>query len=153
MVARAARAASRRDGEGWRAVKRMDPALVVGGLLGLLGVGAGAMGAHALRGRIDDKALGWWETAAHYAQVHAVLVVAIALMIAAPRPRLVRVALVSLVVGIVIFAGTLDAMALGGPRWLGAVTPLGGTCLLVGWLAIALHGLRGGTSRTGAGPG
>jgi len=120
----------------------MDPALVVGALLGLVGVGAGAMGAHALRGRIDEQALGWWETAAHYAQVHAVLIVAIALVCAPPRPRLVSTSLVSLAVGVVIFAGTLDAMALGGPRWLGAITPLGGTCLLVGWLAIALHGLR-----------
>ena len=100
------------------------------------------MGAHALRDRIDEKALGWWETAAHYAQVHAVLIVAIALTCAPPRPRLVSTSLVSLAVGVVIFAGTLDAMALGGPRWLGAITPLGGTCLLVGWLAIALHGLR-----------
>jgi uncharacterized membrane protein YgdD (TMEM256/DUF423 family) len=131
MVARAARAATGRDREGRCAVKRIDAALTIGALLGLLGVGAGAMGAHALRGRIDDKALGWWETAAHYAQVHA-----------PPRPGLVRTSIVSLAVGIVIFAGTLDAMALGGPRWLGAITPLGGTCLLVGWLAIALHGLR-----------
>ncbi len=128
-------------------MRRPDLALVVGGGLGLMGVATGAMGAHALRGRLDEQALAWWATAAQYAQIHAALMVAIALACARPRTRLVNTALASLGLGIVIFAGTLDAMALGAPRWLGAVTPLGGTCLLVGWLAVALAGLTPGYRR------
>lgn len=135
--------------------KRIDPALVVGAALGFLGVATGAMGAHALKGRLDAQALDWWKTAAQYTQVHAVLMIAIALAVPAPRSRVVRTALVSLAVGIVIFAGTLDAMALGAPRWFGAITPLGGTCLLVGWVALALAGVlgrHGGPSRGAGGP-
>lgn len=137
-------------------MSRTDVALVAGATLGLLGVATGAMGAHALRDRLDPAALEWWRTAAQYAQIHAVLMVAVALAIPRPRPRLVGTALVSLGIGVVIFAGTLDAMALGAPRWLGAITPVGGTCLLVGWLALALAGLAGrrdGTGRAPGGPG
>lgn len=122
--------------------RRLDLALVVGGALGFLGVATGAMGAHALKGRLDAQALEWWRTAATYAQIHAVLMVAVALACPPPRSRWLRTALVSLGVGVVIFAGTLDAMALGAQRWFGAITPLGGTCLLVGWVALALAGLR-----------
>jgi len=135
--------------------RRADLALVVAAVLGLLAVAAGAMGAHALKDRLAGQPLEWWRTAAQYAQIHAVLAVAVALAIPRPRPALVRTALVAWPAGIVIFAGTLQAMALGAPRWLGAVTPLGGTCLLVGWLALALHGARRRThvaadhSRTG----
>ena len=96
--------------------RRFDAALVVGGLLGFLGVATGAMGAHALKGRLDAQALDWWRTAAQYAQIHAVLMVAVALACPPPRSRWLRTALVSLGVGVVIFAGTLDAMALGAPR-------------------------------------
>lgn len=136
--------------------RRADPAIVAGATLGLLAVALGAMGAHALKDRLVGQPLDWWRTAAQYAQIHAVLTVAVALAIPKPRPALVRTALVAWPVGIVIFAGTLHAMALGAPRWLGAVTPLGGTCLLVGWLALALYGAKrhtGGADRTGSGPG
>lgn len=135
-------------------MRRIDPALVAGGVLGFLGVATGAMGAHALRDRLDAQALGWWETAAQYTQIHAVLMVAVALAVAPPRPPLVRAALASLALGVLVFAGTLDAMALGAPRWLGAITPIGGTCLLFGWLALAFAGLaRDRTPRAPAGPG
>lgn len=118
-----------------------DLALWLGGVLGFVGVACGAMGAHALRDRLDPAALEWWKTGAQYAQIHAVLCVAIALAVPPPRPRLLRLACGALVLGIVIFSGTLWAMALGAPRWLGAVTPLGGTSLLAAWLALAAAGV------------
>lgn len=110
-------------------------ALLVGGVAGFVGVAAGAMGAHALSGRIDAQALGWWRTAADYAQLHAVVLVAIGLSRA--RARALRVAVPAFAAGIAIFSGTLMAMALGAPRWFGAITPLGGLCLMAGWLALA----------------
>jgi uncharacterized membrane protein YgdD (TMEM256/DUF423 family) len=119
-----------------------DAALLLGGVLGFVGVACGAMGAHALRDQLDATALDWWKTGAQYAQIHAVLLVAVALAVPRPRPRLVRIACAALVLGIVIFAGTLWAMALGAPRWFGAITPLGGSSLLAAWLALAAAGVR-----------
>ncbi len=104
-------------------------------LLGFVGVAAGALGAHALKSRVSAEALGWWETGARYHLIHAVAMLVVCLAPQAQsawRRRSAR----AFAVGIAIFAGTLYAMALGGPRWLGAVTPLGGVALMLGWLAL-----------------
>lgn len=110
-----------------------------GSVLGALAVAAGAFGAHSLRSKIDARALEWFETAAHYQIVHALALVAVGLLVGPGRGgAAATVAGWSFLIGSLIFAGTLDAMALGGPRWLGAVTPIGGTLLIVGWVALAL---------------
>lgn len=109
-------------------------AAVFGALLGALGVVAGAFGAHELAGRVSPSDLEIWKTAAHYQQVHAVLLVALGL--SGTRGRALAWATGLLVVGILVFSGTLYAMVLGGPRILGAVTPIGGTCLIAGWLSV-----------------
>jgi uncharacterized membrane protein YgdD (TMEM256/DUF423 family) len=123
-----------------------DKATLVAALLGLLGVAAGAFGAHGLADRLAAEQLGWWETAARYQQIHAValLVVAVASGSASGSgpdrswPSRWRAASAwCFGLGIVIFAGTLYTMALGGPRWLGAITPLGGLALILGWGALA----------------
>lgn len=130
-------------------MKRLDAALFVGALFGFVGVAAGAMGAHALKSRLDPVALDWWKTAAHYGQIHAVAIVAVALGSPQPRARVLQVAWVAFALGITVFSGTLGAMALGAPRWFGAITPLGGVCLMAGWLALAFAAWRART-RTGA---
>jgi uncharacterized membrane protein YgdD (TMEM256/DUF423 family) len=114
--------------------------LVVGAVLGLLGVAAGAFGAHALRDAVSTRDLEIWQTGAHYQQLHAVLLVAVALGARSPT-RALAVASTLLTLGVLIFSGTLYAMVLGGPRILGAVTPLGGLSLMAGWAALAAHGL------------
>jgi uncharacterized membrane protein YgdD (TMEM256/DUF423 family) len=113
--------------------------LVAGGALGLLGVAAGAFGAHGLREAVPARDLEIWQTAAHYQQLHAVVLLVLAV---APRLGIAgRWAAILFVFGIVVFSGTLYAMVLGGPRVLGAITPLGGLCLMAGWAALLLHGL------------
>lgn len=113
-------------------------ALVAGSVLGALGVGCGAFGAHGLRAVLDAAALGWWQTAVQYQLWHAVALVAMA---ALPRIRTtLPAALLSL--GTVVFSGSLYLMALGAPRWLGAVTPVGGSLLIAGWLLLAWRGAR-----------
>lgn len=105
--------------------------LFVAGLLGALAIALGAFGAHALKERLTliPAAAGWWETATFYLLTHAVALGAI------PTRNLWPVGLWA--VGAVIFAGTLYAMAVGAPRWLGAITPFGGSLLIAGWLALA----------------
>lgn len=117
--------------------------LAAGALLAALAVAAGAFGAHALRGVLDARALGQWETATAYLLPHAVALVALGAM---PLPRLGLPAAL-LGGGALLFAGTLYAMALTGWTWLGAVTPLGGTAMIAGWLLVAVRALQAQASR------
>lgn len=96
---------------------------ILAALSAALAVAAGAFGAH---GAASPQAAEWLKTGGMYQLVHAVA--AIAIMGAA------RGAAIMLLVGAAIFAATLYLMALGAPRWLGAITPIGGSLLIVGWL-------------------
>ena len=115
-------------------------AITGGALLGLVGVATGAFGAHALKDRLDPALLEVWNTASRYALVHALALVATGLLAERRPSRAASVAGWSLLGGAVVFAGTLWLLALTGARWLGAITPLGGTALLVGWGALAVAG-------------
>ena len=106
--------------------------LVLAALSGAIAVGAGAFGAHGASG----VAVEWLKTGAHYQLVHA-LAALVALRFEARGPAWLFLA------GGAVFAGTLYLMAVGLPRWLGAVTPIGGTLLIVGWLWLAWIGARG----------
>ena len=106
--------------------------IAAGALLGGSAVMLGAFGAHALRGVLTPQATGWWETGVQYQLAHA-----LALLLVAALP-LRRAAAIGWCMGLgtFIFSGTLYAMALGAPRWLGAVTPVGGVLMILGWLLI-----------------
>lgn len=112
--------------------------------LGLLAVMAGAFGAHALGERMSDSQLETWKTGAHYHLVHAAVGLAASLAGVAHR-SFGRAALASLAVGIVIFAGTLYLLGLDQPRILGAITPIGGLAMMLGWLLLAID--AGGVGR------
>lgn len=101
-------------------------------LSGAVAVAAGAFGAHGASG----KAAEWLRTGAEYQLIHALAALA-ALQLPRGRP-----AAVLFVVGALVFSGTLYAMAVGCPRWLGAVTPLGGAGLIGGWVLLAMAALR-----------
>jgi len=103
---------------------------------GFLAVAAGAFGAHGLKNRLPPDLLAIFETGARYHLIHALALLAAAWMIgrgAAPA----RIASWLLLAGIVLFSGSLYALALSGVRSLGAVTPLGGLCFLAGWALLA----------------
>lgn len=121
--------------------------IILAGLNGLLGVAAGAFGAHGLRDRVTPRDLEIWQTGAHYQQLHAVALLAVAVWAmhahSSGQPSALHgVAMALFTAGMLIFSGTLYAMTLGGPRLLGAITPLGGLCLLGAWATVALIGLR-----------
>jgi uncharacterized membrane protein YgdD (TMEM256/DUF423 family) len=102
---------------------------LIAGLWGATAVALGAFGAHGLKERLASipEAAGWWQTATVYLLTHAVAIGAI------------RGGASGILwsVGAAIFSGTLYALALGAPRWLGAVTPVGGSLLIAGWLWLA----------------
>lgn len=111
----------------------MRPWLVAAALLGLASVGFGAFAAHGIE---DPKAQGWLRTGAEYGFVHVLAAFAAANLGLRWAPRL-------FVIGVSVFAGTLWAMALGGPSVLGAVTPVGGVALMIGWALLAWGVARG----------
>lgn len=105
---------------------------VLAALSAAVAIGAGAFGAH---GAASPQAAEWLRTGGIYQLIHAVA--AIVLSGTARGPA------VLLLIGAAIFALTLYIMAFGGPRWLGAVTPIGGTLLIAGWLWAAWSFWRG----------
>jgi uncharacterized membrane protein YgdD (TMEM256/DUF423 family) len=111
--------------------------LGLAGALGFTAVAFGAFGAHGLRGRLSPAMLEVYRTGALYHLVHAVAALAVAL--AAERLRRGRLILSLLTAGVVVFAGSLYALAITGITVLGAVTPLGGLLLLAAWALVALE--------------
>ena len=116
--------------------------IATGALCGALAVMAGAFGAHALAERLDPRSLALWETAARYL-MYGAFAQLVAGLLARTGCRSVGLAGWCLLLGSAVFSGTVFALALGGPRWLGAVTPIGGLLLIAGFLALGWAALRG----------
>jgi len=103
----------------------------------------GAFGAHGLKARLGPDMLSVWQTAVQYHLWHALglILVGLCAALVADGPWL-RAAGLLLVAGIALFSGSLYALALGAPRGLGVVTPVGGLAFLLGWAALAVAILR-----------
>ena len=119
--------------------------LTIAAALGCAAVGLGAFGAHGLTTRMASlpdgaQRLDWWKTAALYHLAHALALAIAAGLVGDTRAG--RIACISFVAGIVLFSGSLYTMTLTGIRILGAVTPLGGLSLMVGWAALAIAAYR-----------
>ncbi|MEZ0242246.1 MAG: DUF423 domain-containing protein [Sphingomonas sp.] len=110
----------------------MKMVAILAALSGALAVAAGAFGAHGAEGQAAE----WLRTGGQYQLIHAVAALVAVRMGARGSAWL-------FVGGAFVFAGTLYLMALGCPRWLGAVTPLGGLALIVGWLWLAVSASKG----------
>ena len=117
----------------------IDRVLLIGaGLHGMTAVALGAFAAHGMAEAAPER-LGWVQTGAHYQLVHAAALLALAL-VGLPGP--LRWAGWAFLVGAAIFSGTLYLMAFGAPRWFGAITPIGGVLLILGWGLAALAAFR-----------
>jgi uncharacterized membrane protein YgdD (TMEM256/DUF423 family) len=114
----------------------------LGAALLAIAVAAGAFGAHALRSRLDVASLASWDTAVRYLALGGLGLLATGLAARTRASRAWALAGTCLSTGALVFSGTVAALALGGPRWLGMVTPLGGLLLIVGFLAMALAAAR-----------
>ncbi len=108
----------------------------IGAGLALLAVGAGAFGAHMLEGRISGESLGVFDTAVHYQVYHAFGLLAVGVFSMNHSTPLLQWAGKLFVVGTIVFSGSLYLLAFTGIGWLGAITPIGGVCFLVGWGAM-----------------
>ena len=122
---------------------------VVAAILMGLGVGIGAVGAHGLKGRLDDYSMGIYEKAVLYHFFHA-----LGLLVVSILPRVGAISQLAgtwvcslLFGGILLFSGSLYALALSGVKALGAVTPLGGLAFLAAWFMLAWQLLRGNATQ------
>lgn len=148
-----------------------NPILIAGGCIGFTGVALGAMGTHSLSDQLAGSALATWQTAVLYQLIHAPVLIAIGLFITFSRrqrkrklsgrdiamdrdgrkaaagralhrqTRALRWGGIALMLGVLLFSGSLYLLALGGPSMLGPVTPLGGAAFLFGWLALIYAGI------------
>lgn len=117
--------------------------LVVGGVSALLAVLIGAFAAHGLEARLDEKALSWIDTALRYQMFHALALIALGIL---GRDQIrsldVMVSGYAFTLGTLLFCGLLYAMALGAPRFFGAIVPVGGLAFMVGWVFFIRHAWR-----------
>jgi uncharacterized membrane protein YgdD (TMEM256/DUF423 family) len=113
--------------------------MLIGSLAGFLGVAAGAFGAHSLRSLLSPDMLAVFETAARYQMYHAFALLFTAAVIGrVGDARLLSMAGWSFLAGVVLFSGSLYALALTGVSSLGAITPIGGVAFLIGWACLAI---------------
>lgn len=125
----------------------MSPAvwLVAGATYGLLGVGLGAFGAHALKVRLGADLLAVWKTAVEYQMYHALALIGVGLLLRQfGASAVLQAAGLCFALGVLLFSGSLYALCLSGVRVLGAVTPFGGALMIVGWTLLLVAALRSG---------
>ena len=118
------------------------PYIVLAALFGFTGVALGAFAAHGLRGRLSAEYLAVFQTGVHYQLLHALALLAVALLARQQPGRLLGAAAALFVAGILLFSGSLYLLTLSGVGRLGMITPLGGSALLAGWLCLGLAGWR-----------
>jgi uncharacterized membrane protein YgdD (TMEM256/DUF423 family) len=119
--------------------------IIVAALSGAISVAVGAFAAHGLdlSTEAGRKAREWLQTGSQYQIIHALAIVAVVVLTrhAMLNGRVAIVAQCLFFVGSVLFPGALYALAFGGPRWFGAVAPIGGTAFILGWVSLALAAL------------
>jgi len=113
---------------------------VAASVAGASAVVLGALGAHALHARLSPQMLDVWHVAVQFQFWHALALLACALM---RRTHATHLAAVLFAVGIVLFCGSLYALALGAPHMVGVITPLGGLAFIVGWIVLGVAFWRG----------
>lgn len=116
--------------------------LIVAALNGFIAVASGAFGAHGLKQRLTPDLLAIFETGARYQMYHALALLAVAWLASVKPGSLVTAAGIAFTVGIVLFSGSLYALALSGIKVLGAITPFGGLAFLAGWALIVVTAAR-----------
>ena len=117
--------------------------VILGAVFGLLGVALGAFGAHGLKAALERTGLEKpFDTGVRYHMYHALATLAAALIASRWPGGAAHSAGFLFAAGIVLFSGSLYVYALGGPKWLVHVTPVGGLALMAGWVALLLAVLR-----------
>ena len=118
--------------------------LIVIALSGVLSVALGAFGAHGLKEKVSESMLSAFQTATHYQMFHTLALLGVVVLMSqlAIVPKGFVGACFLWLAGIIFFSGSLYGLALGGPNWLGPVTPFGGLLLIGGWVSLLIGSLQ-----------
>ncbi len=114
----------------------------LGAVFAATGVLLGAFGAHALKVRVAPEDLAIFETGVRYQMYHALALLGVGFVASKVDANLLKICGWLFTVGILIFSGSLYALVLSGVRVLGAITPIGGVCLIVAWTLLAIVAFR-----------
>lgn len=123
----------------------MKKFIITGSIFGFLAVALGAFAAHGLKDVLDDYGTGIWNTAVQYQMFHAVGIIIVAILMSQRlfgNIKLLNIAGWAMIIGTLIFSGSLYALALSGVKMLGAITPFGGVSFLVGWFCLMMVGVK-----------
>ena len=116
--------------------------IMAGGILGLLGVAAGAMGVHALRDTLDARALSTFETGVRFQMYHALALLVVGTLAGRWKTGFVKLSGVLFTAGVVLFSGSLYILAITGIGVFGAIAPLGGLSLMAAWTSLIVGAIR-----------
>lgn len=111
--------------------------IFIGVIGGFLSVAFGAFGAHAIKQWLSADLMAIYQTAVSYQMYHSLALILVALIYQHHQHKLIKYAGWLMFAGIIIFSGSLYVLTLTDTRWLGAITPVGGTLLLLAWLMLA----------------
>ncbi len=110
---------------------------------GLAGVVLGAFGAHGLSARgVSPEQMASWQTAVQYLLIHAVALLALGIGMRVVESSWFAWSATAWIFGVILFSGSIFMLVLGGPRWLGPITPVGGAALIIGWVMVMVGALR-----------
>lgn len=119
------------------------PFIAIAAVLGALSVGLGAFGAHGLKSILSSEQLVTYETAVRYQFYHTFALLAVGILFQQYGNKTLLWAGRLFIIGITVFSGSLYLLCLLSQyRWLGAITPIGGICFIVGWLCLAIAVLK-----------
>ena len=128
-----------------------NAAMVFAGISGCIAVILGALGAHALNGKVDagllsPKSMHAYETAVHYQMMHTLAIMGM-VALRDKYPLYFKTIIGLFIAGIILFSGSIYGLVMGdltgiNMRWMGSVTPLGGLCLIAGWLTVFISAIK-----------
>lgn len=116
--------------------------IATGCILAMLGVMLGAFAAHGLKSTLTPALLHTFQTGVTYQFIHAISLILVGLIMLHIKSNGMVFAGACFIVGVACFSGSLYALSLGGPAWLGPITPLGGLCFIVGWATAAVSVIK-----------
>ena len=116
--------------------------LAIAGALIALATALGAFGAHALKGQLSPDRLQVYETAVRYHFLHCLGLLAIGVLLRSMDGELLRWSALLVLIGVILFSGSLYLLTFGAPRFVGAITPIGGLALIAGWVLFTVTVLR-----------
>ena len=115
---------------------------IIAAVSAFIAVAAGAFGAHGLKGRLDADLLAVFEIGVRYQMYHALALIGVSLACTRWPGKLIQAGGWLLIIGSLLFSGSLYLLSLTGTKGLGAITPLGGVLLLAGWLCLAVGAFK-----------